>query len=59
MNKDINKMKSDIEQGLAWACYQRELTSKLERREYKCTCSDPYTWTDEEIIEYWNTHEIR
>ena len=53
---NIEDMKYDIEITMANECYYKEKQAKKDGLEHKCTCEDPYKWSDEEVKEYWEEH---
>ena len=52
MKYDIKELKFDIEMIFASACCDAEDAAKESGEEYKCTCPDPYSWTDEEVLAF-------
>lgn len=51
-SEDISEMRFEIEQQLAWDCYQRESEAARESKPYNCSCPDIYSWSDEKVLEY-------
>ena len=49
---DIDDLKYDIEIKMAGDCYSKEKKAVKSGKPFKCTCSDPYSWSDKEVLEW-------
>lgn len=48
----IEKLRKDIEDQLAWDCYQAENEAARQGKPYNCTCPNVASWTDDQVLEY-------
>lgn len=59
MTKDqLHELMCNVEMHMSIECYHASVNARKQGKDYKCTCEDPFKWSEEKLKEYADKHGI-